>query len=318
MGLRRKPKGRNKARVSMYAPNNIYVCNVSLSQAFELFDNIDSLESKYILTSLVIIGVAIHMMAQISISSRPEKAEWTDQLQSYKDIKIKVINGKHGRIVVSCIGFSIAFPYAMEEFEKDETNMQINMITFVKEAAETSDSNIKRVKASKDNWPTFMRGEMGAAKGQLLSCPSTNIIKLGIDGAEVSSYGVEEAIEKTGFDKKLLEDYGITTEYIIARIRDIFLTDNGGLPIEKLVYNEPRFVRSKIQNEILGDNLIRTDEVSAKLEKGMEPISAINIATVKKYLSKTELFAYNIAVRTGDSKIIKRLTDIVLERANKA
>lgn len=314
MGLRKIKKGRNKAKTSQYNKDNIYLCNISFSQTFQLANKCNFEQAKKFITSLVMSGVSLVIMAQLSISSRPQKSEWVDQLDSMKDIKRKIINSEYGLFASACFAVTMAFGYVMEEIRAREDPYGA-LASVVIHLVESYDSNVRRIKPSKENWLLHARGEMGAVKGQMLSCPSTNITKLNIDGAEAISYGFEDAIRVMGLSKELLDKYELSIEGLKLKYRNIMLTDNGGLPIDKLVYNEPKFVSSKIHNEILGDALIRVETVKASLEKGVEPFSAINTTIISKYLDEMEYFAYNAAIRTGDVKMARHLTNIVLERS---
>ena len=314
MSLRKVTKGKNKPKLGLYKPNNLYLVNVSFSDAFELFDSCSKEIAKPIFEKFVITGLCIMSMVQISISARPEGPEFVDKLGSYKDLK-GIINSNNGRTVAACYGIAIAFPHAMDDFSKDLENMPDKLGTLANNMADALDVNSKRIKATSKDWYPYSKGEMGAAKGQMLSCPNTNINKLGIDGTEVIAYGVEKAIEKMGFDKSLFEKYDLTIDEIKFKFRKMMLTDGGGLPVDKVIYNEPTFISSKILDEIVGDKLIRNQEVKSKLEKGEIPESSVSKGFLAKYLSKLELYAYNIAIRSGDIKILKNLTDKAIARS---
>lgn len=314
--MRKKIRGISKSKVTIYKNSTIYAGNLSAPQAFELFDSADREYAKDIFESFIISFLGVLMMVQIAISSKPESAQWIDQLQSYKDLKQKIINGKHGLTVSACFGLSLAFPYAMDDLPQE--NLNNNLAILVDELVQSHTTNVKRIKPSKQEWLPYARGEMGAVKGQLLSCPSSNIKIMNINGSEVISYGLEEALKVIGFDNSTLAKYELDTTSIRNLVRGIFLTDKGGIPIEKLVYNEPTFVKSKIQDEILGDCLLRTEVIKYRLEKGVEPSPVINKAVLEKHLTKNELFAYNIAVRTGDVLLAKKLTNTAIVRSREA
>lgn len=312
---RRMRRGLNRSYNKTLKGNNIYVCNLSASQAFELFDSADTELAKPIFESFIITFIGVFMIAQINVSSRPQNSEWVDSLKSVKDIKQRIINGSPGMIVSACYGMSIAYPYAMEDLESEGATQYNILITIVDEMINSHSTNIKRLRPSKQDWLPFARGEMGAVKGQLLSCPSTNLAIMNIEGSDVIGYTISDAMGKIGFERSLFNKYDIDVEYIREKLRRIFLTDKGGIPIENLVYEEPNYVNSRIQNEILGDCIIRNETIKSKLEKGVEPVTAINKTALVKFLTKNELFAYNIAIRTGDAQMARKLTNIAIVRS---
>lgn len=315
--------GRNKINKSIrnkqksYLSDNFYVCNISVAQALEPIEVSDHDKAKSFVMNIVVACIGCIMVAQISISARPESAEWVEKLESVKDIKQKIINGIPGLALASLIGLVSAFPYAREELEKQQDSIGNIIINFANLLVESHNANVKRIKPSSENWLMFARGEMSAAKGQLLSCPTTNLKTLNIDGQLASSYGVELALKSIGIDGNVLTKYEITPQRVIEEVRKILLLDKTGMPNKVLVYNEPDFVVSRLQSEIMGECVTRSAVLSNKLVKGVEPSFAVSKAMLAKYLSKTELFAYNIAIRTGDSQMAKKLSDIAIAKAKK-
>lgn len=87
------------------------------------------------------------------------------------------------------------------------------------------------------------------------------------------------------------------------------------MPITTIQYNETKIVSSIIQSEILGDCIVRSQDIRIQLEKGMEPTNVVSRYSLKKYLSSQELFAYDIAVRTGDTFMSKKLSNVALSRS---
>lgn len=295
--------------------DSLHLGSLSFAQAIEIYLTDNKELTKPILESFVIVGIAIYILVQLSASSKPETAEWIEKLSSYKDIKQRIINGEHGMNVAACFGMALAFPYLMEDLQNTDTPVNENCCHLVRELVESHSSNVKRIKPSAKSAIPYARGEAGAFRGQMLSCPSTNIQILNIDGTQVLNYNLSDAIKKIGIDEKILKEYDINQEDIKEKIRNIFLVDNGGLPITILTYNEPDFVKSEIQNEVLGESLVRNNTVNTKLEKGSEPSSSITKNFITKHLSKNELFAYNIAIRTGDIQMAKKLTNLAVARS---
>jgi hypothetical protein len=320
VSMGRKGLTRNYGRSSnkSYKDGNIYLCNISLPVAFEIFNSASFEEAKKLLTNFVTCGIGMMMMTQIGISSKPQNAEWVDQLRSIKDIKQNIINSKVGLTVSACIGLTAAYPSAIFDLDIKEEEIGEYFCSLAHEMVESNTGNTKRIKPSKTEWLAYARGEMGAAKGQMLSCPTTNIERLNINNSQIISYSVQDALNNLGFAKETYFKYGINADNIITYIRPMFLKDKGGLPIEKLVYNEPNFVKSKIQNEIFGDCLVRIESVKDSLEKGVIPDRPMSKEFLAKNLSKMQLFAYNVAVRTGDTPMIKKLTSLAMQNSKQS
>lgn len=303
-----------KANSNLYDKDTMYVGNISFPQSFELFESADHETAAEILTCFIITGVAVIILCQISVSSRPETVEFIDSLDSVKHVKSKIINAHYGMTTSACIAITSVFPYAMDDLCMDGDTAN-KASTIAKELVATSKANVKRIKPDKNNWLPSARGELGAIKGQMLSCPSTNLRIINIDGTEVLSYDLETAINKLGFHQSTLEKHKISVDKIRDILKKIFLTDNGGIPIDKVVYEEPSFVRSRVQTDILGDLVVRTGELKTKLVKGQEPSTTLSKASLAKYLSKDQLFAYQIAIRTGDTQMARKLTNIAVAKS---
>lgn len=73
-------------------------------------------------------------------------------------------------------------------------------------------------------------------------------------------------------------------------------------------------INSKIEMEIMGNRIQRRGMVNTHLSKGMEPHSTITKNIAQKYLSKLEFLSYNTAIRSGNSEILRKYTNIIAER----
>lgn len=316
--MSRKIKKGLKFRGNVYKSNTVYINNLSVAQVFELFDGADYALAKRVFENIVIGMTGVFMMVQISISARPNKVEWIDQLPSFKEIKTKIINGAPGMYLSGCIGLVLAYPYAREELESNGPEMYNVLVNMLEEMIESHTSNIKRIQPTRSNWLPYARGEMGSAKGQILSCPATNIKKLNIDGNDAPGYGIEEMLDAIGLSPDLYVKYDLDATRLKGLVKNIFLVDKGGIPFSDLIYNEPNNIGSKIQNQIFANCIIRTEEIGSRLVKGEEPNFPINKNILQQYLTKGELFAYDISIRTGDAQMTKKLTETALARAKKA
>lgn len=306
----RKPK--SSLSKAMKMSRNIYILNISANDIFEILDN-DSLEAKTILRNIMITCVCMMIMAQTTISAKPEGAEYVDKLPSIKHIKKKFITSEVGRTFAASAGIAAAYPYLLQD-PSMENESEEKIIQIIVDMVDSPSPNVKRIKPSIDEWQRYSKGEAGAALGQIISCPSTNFKTINID-PRVNDFGIVEAVDSIGISKKTLEKYNITPEIIAKSIKDIYLIDEYGLPTSTVEYEEPNIIRSKIQQEILGDSIIRNGKIGTNLVKSMEPNAAITKTVVEKYLKPKELIAYKFAINTGDKNILRKYTDLVKKRA---
>lgn len=306
---------KNSSTKPLMSKDNLYVNNIAFNSMVQICDSPDSEFSEQIILNCVIIGVCMMMMAQISISAQPENSEYVDRLPSYKDIKKKFITGLPGRSTSALAGIAKSYPWAMQDPMMQVEDPAIVVNSIVASIIEFPSPNIKRIKPSSANWQQYARGEMGSAFGQMISCPSTNLKTVNIDGTKVKSYGIKEAIQAIGISPNILEKHNLTTDRITQEISSIFLVNSSGIPVQSLEYDEPSSISSKIQNLILGTCIKRTGVINSDLQQGLEPSAAITISQIEKHLTKYEFIAYNFAIRSGDKNILKKYTDLVKSRA---
>lgn len=300
--------------------NTLYVINISIRDMIEVIEvlndiNLDN-EIKDLLDSILISCISMFTMSQISVSARPENFEYVDKLPSYKDLKRKFICSEHGRSLAACMGFAAAFPYAYQD-KKIYDEFPFIARTVIYDFIKTSGPNYKRIKPTVESWPAYAKGEMGAAIGQMLSCPATNLNVLNINSFEVCNFGILDAVNNSGISPAILDKYRVSIEDIKTKMRNIYLFDDNGTLLSNLTYNEPKLIYSKIQEEILGDFLFRDDIVNTNVVKGLESDFRITKKVIEDCLSKRELLAYNFAIRSGDKNILKRYIDLVKKRIKK-
>ncbi len=315
MGRRTVKRTKNKKffSKSFKMSNSLYILNSSVNDIVEIFDSSLN-ESKRIIENIIISGVSMLTMAQISLSALPENAEYVDKLPSYRDIKKKFITGPIGRTLAACSGIASAYPYLMQDplLSGDDNTEILN--TIVLDMVDNPSPNTRRIRPSIPDWQLFAKGEAGAAMGQMISCPSTNFKTVNIQ-PEVLKYNLTEAIGSLGINKEILNKHNITPTYIAGKIRNTYLVGTNGIPINKLIYDEPDTIHSKIQSEILKDEIQRSGLINTNLVKGQEPNIAISKTHIEKYLNRKELIAYKFAINTGDKNILKKYTDMIKERA---
>jgi len=292
--------------------NNVYVNNISLQNTISIIDGNDR-SSTQIVKNIVITGIIMLTMAQITISARPENAEYVDKLASYKDIKKKFVTSQVGRTLAAATGIAASYPYLMQDPQMKENDAE-KIRQIICDMVDMPSPNIRRIKPSIAEWQQYAKGEAGSAMGQIISCPSTNLKTINVD-PNVTTYGIREAISALGISNELLSKHNITPATVVLEMRSIYLVDKAGLPIERLEYDEPTSIFSKIQKEVLNENLIRTGTINSNLVTGLEPEAAITRAQIEKHLNPRELIAYNFAINTGDKNILKKYTETVKKRA---
>lgn len=296
-------------------PNQIYIRNISLDDTFLIVDS-TSQDSGLILLNIIISGISIMTMSQIAISARPENASYVDKLPSYKDIKKKFITSYIGRTLAACSGLAAAYPWLMQDPEMQDDENAEKIIQIVTDLVDNPSPNTRRIKPSVTNWQLYAKGEFGAAMGQMISCPSTGLKTINL-AQDIILYGFKEAIDLLGINESTLEKFNITQELIVTKMREIYLSENSGLPINSIIYNEPKTIYSKIQNDILGNDIIRTGYTNSNSIRNIESNIIVTKNLAEKYLSSRELIAYKFAINTGDKNILKKYIDLVRFRSKK-
>lgn len=283
---------------------------------FEIIDDQESEYSGLIFKNMMIAGVMLIVMAQISISVMPEKTEYIDKLPSYKDIKKKFISSYIGRTLAACNGIAKAYPWLMQDPIMQGNDIPFKISKLIFDLVDNPTPNIRRIKPSVREWQLYAKGEYGAALGQMLSCPSTNLKILNLDGSKLKDYDLSDAFEAIGIKKEALDRYSITCFNISSDIKSNYLLNGSGMPINVLHYKEPRTIYSKIQEEIMSSNILRTDFFGSdnNTEKHLNFNELISLEQIENYLTKYELIAYNFALKSGDKNILKKYTELVKQR----
>lgn len=301
---------------TLFKKNNIYINRISFREMFDIVDYPESEYSGLILKNIIISGIMLNVMAQISISVLPEKMDYIDKLPSYKDVKKKFISSYIGRTVAACNGVAKAYPWLMQDsiMQGNDINLKISKIIF--DLVDNPTPNVRRVKPSIGEWQIYTKGEAGAALGQMLSCPATNLRILNIDGSQVSRYGLNEAFEVLGIDQHILDKYSVNLHDISNDIRSIYLLNGSGMPVNFLQYRESEIVYSKIQEEILGGHIVRIDPKNNGIYQDRDFNKINQPVHLENYLTKYELIAYNFAIKSRDKNILKKYTDLLKQRLN--
>lgn len=312
--IRKSVKRIRKSFLLKQKKQSLYVLKLELSKVFELFDVIELELSRNILMNIIIAGISIFVMAQISLSARPASVEYIDKLPSYVDLKRKFISSNIGRTFAACIGFARAFPYLIHEKRFKNGNITLNSIEIITDMINSIGSNINRCKASVFVWQVYALGEMNASLGQMLSCPSTNLKILNINESELVSYDLRQCIKNLGINKNLYLKFNINLGTIKLSIQKIYMLDSKNIPIKKLIYAEPININSKIQNEILGNSLIRNNLFNIEGLNYMDLVSVMYLIQRENYLSKHELIGYEFAINSGDKNVLRKYTHLIKKR----
>jgi hypothetical protein len=315
--ITRKFTKKNSFSRTILKRNTMYIHNISIPDIFDIADVPGSEFGSQVLINILISCVAMQIMVQIALSAQPEDAEYIDKLPSYKDIKKKFITSQYGRTLASATGFATAFPYLMQDPVMQGDDIAEKIIRLIIDAVDCPSPNVRRIKPTISEWQQYARGEAGSAFGQMISCPSTNLKSINIDGSIIKNFNLEDAVRSIGISNQILEKHDISILSICSQMRSIFLINSVGIPVSKLEYDEPKTIYSRIQVDILGDELKRTGTISSALSKGIEPDASITRILIEKYLTKYELMAYNFAIRCGDKNILKKYTELIVNRASR-
>ncbi len=136
-------------------------------------------------------------------------------------------------------------------------------------ASESSIGNSKRLsRPTAHNWADYINGELSSSLGKLLSCPSSNLKTFNVDAGSVNKWGRDEIIDSVMVSRAELEAQGVRRESVIEDVRQVCLTDAGGIPKGKLVFPESQVVSSKVEREIFGDSVSRDGSVNSALAEG--------------------------------------------------
>jgi hypothetical protein len=317
----RKSKNQVKARKgqSSMRANNLYVINIGMCDMIVFLDpRYNPARLTYIWMRISVASVGIVMLVQLRLSLPDESsAEFWDKLESYKRYKRQVTLGRHGRTLAITAGLTATAPYILAANTNVSDDEVMETVLDVEESYIANPiPNTRRFPKPSGNtdWKPFLEGEISAATGQILSCPATNIKMLNLNASEVKDMSVEQALEAVGLSKDFRETSGLSTELIKGELKTLLLESDGGIPFKELSFKENPLVSSVIEKEILGDQVKRTGYVATSLYKGQEPGSAITRTIATKYLSRLEMFAYDVASRNGDPNILRKYTKLICDR----
>nr|YP_010700356.1 putative group II intron reverse transcriptase/maturase mat6 [Flexiglena variabilis]WCH63522.1 putative group II intron reverse transcriptase/maturase mat6 [Flexiglena variabilis] len=294
--------------------NNIYLNGLNFQEVFDIVDNPKSQYSELILKNIIITGISIVSMAQISLSALPQKSDFVDKLPSYKDMRKKFISSNIGRTVAACIGIARAYPWLIQDpiMQGEDSSFKISQIIF--DLVHNPIPNLRRIKPSIVEWQLYARCEAISSFGQILSCPSTNLKIMNMDGSQVKDYGLYEAFKIIGIKEEIFNKYSLNFSDIVNEIRSIFLINDNGLSINLLRYCESNTIYSKVQDEVLGKNILREQTLIKDLHFPLNSYRFIPKIQLEKVLSKYELIVYNFALKNRDKNILKKYNFLINER----
>jgi hypothetical protein len=175
------------------------------------------------------------------------------------------------------------------------------------------------------NWSQFFNGELAAALGFIISCPSTNIKMFGFDATWIGDVSASQLYDiiinqaKTSTSWNAEFQSGVTKERVFGLIKNSILTDAGGLPRTNLHFAEPVTIQSNIEKEILSKFISRDGTVRDELDRGGAlPESTLTEEMLIKHLTPTEAVQYKAAIKYGLKEQLKSLNARIRQRVNRA
>ena len=237
--------------------------------------------------------MVITTLVQLRYSST-ESPQFFDGLASTKYYKKKIITARPGMVWCTMIP-------AYETFDLLGLSL---LETFI---ADPILPNRKISKLTKDNCTEFFKSRRSSLLGSLNSCPSTNSTFFNLDSNCVN-WNTSEAL-------KFIHPNGlpaeITKEMITDEMAKLILTTGNDLTLEKVTFDEPNNIISKIESEILRDKIVRNNKVETSLKQsGNLPDNRLTEEILKQVFNSSELRRYRVALRFGDKNILKELNEL--------
>jgi hypothetical protein len=268
-----------------------------------------------IVACFLIIGIQV----QIRLSMSSEKAEYFDRLPSYKMYKQTGLQGSPGRTLATIFAFYRTSP-VIPDLDPEKASGIVDTVVTV------PTPNTRRImNPTPGNWSQFFNGELAAALGFIISCPSTNIKMFGFDATWIGDVSASQLYDKIINQAKTSTSWnaefqsGVTKERVFGLVKNAILTDAGGLPRTNLHFAEPVTIQSNIEKEILGDFISRDGTVRDELDRGGElPSSTLTEEMLIKHLTPIETVQYKAAIKYGLKEQLKSLNARVRQRVNRA
>lgn len=209
----------------------------------------------FLLENILITGFILIIILQLCISSLPEDAEYFIKLPSIKYIKKKFINSFIGKSSSACI---VIFYLFETKVILENSSCFLDFFTLINDLTEINDFNFRFQKRNKKlNFKKYIKFQMYAFWHRLGNFFLVRNNYSNNDFNFIKDFGILETINFMGFEIDFWRKLGINIDYVLDKIRYIYLSDDLGLPIQCLICKESNKIFSKLETEILGGKLIR-------------------------------------------------------------
>ena len=289
----------NKSSQLSKAKNSPVLVPVTSLKAFE-----SKLDPEYwdLLQNIAVasLALAVNLMQIRSFNLGSPIAE-LDQLSSVKFYKGLLARNSKPLAAALVIIDTAAFvpPNASNKEVLDEIENYADRMTGNSQALE---------RVTEQNLVQYRFGLASRILGQLQSCPMTNPDLLGFDQRKVQDLSLEDICKCVGFGDP-------------AKAKTQILDVVGN---QSTVFNEPSLATgptlggyTKLEKEIFGDNIVRTQPINAKTSVGfggMVQLNSINKSAITDVLDPWELQVYKSASDSGNIKVLKDMNELIKSR----
>lgn len=169
-------------------------------------------------------------------------------------------------------------------------------------------------KITKENSTEYFKSRRSSLLGKLQSCPATQAAHFGLDRNCVN-WDIDDAI-KFIFPNGL--PHGLTKEDLVKSLNKFILTGSNDTKLEKVVFDEPNNLTSKIETEALEGKVLRNGKVDTTIKSsGTLPNNRPTENMLLETLDSSEFRRYKVALRFGDNKTLRELNNLVNQRLQK-
>lgn len=260
-----------------------------------------------VINSAQILCLTIIILAQLRLSITNESNQFADGLPSFKLYKKRIIGGFPGRVWCTCIAILECTQYIKEDEIKD---LLIGFLN--KEIIPCT----KCGKPNRDNYIHYIEYRRTQILGLLQSCPASNIKTFGLD-SNCKTWDLNTALKF--IDTELnIKDIDSSID-LSSEFKNLFLANKGGIPNDKITLEEANIIKSKVESSLLGEKIVRTEEVINKKDGQASTLSIqLSDEQIKENLSAFEFLQYKSAKRdltnTYSKTVLRKLTKIVEDK----
>lgn len=254
---------------------------------------------------LIINALCIVILVQLRYSIT-EDAKYYDQLPSIKYYKKKILSAEPGLTWCTLISALECINYI------DLSLLEIAQTFIIKPISPSKKVGGKPTKGNATEWFLHRRSVI---LGTIQSCPSTKASAFGLNSS-CANWTTDDALNFI-WPNGLPEN--VTKQNIISDFKDYLLTGTNDTTMSKITFKEPNLIKSKIEEEIFSDIIVRNGETSTKvLESGILPDNRVTKDQLEKFLNSKELRQYRVALKFGDNQVLKELNTIASKRIKDA